>query len=231
MLDYNQVDPDSYENRSSYSSRELYLKQYWDPVICDYIDRYCKDKVVVDLGCGTGTYTRSIARNSDRILGVDISINMLQYAMLHNKSNYVQACATQLAIRSESVDVVICIGLLEYVDPVDLIKEISRILKRDGICIIQCPNKYSAMRAIGKISYKLLNKDYPHHERSNKEICTMIRDQGLKILVNKMDDGLVWLPKSVDRLIGMKVYSGIDKLMRIARRNPFSNIMLLIVEK
>ncbi len=46
-----------------------------------------------------------------------------------------------------------------------------------------------------------------------------------------MDDGLVWLPEILDRSIGKKVYVFMEKLLKPAGRNPFSNIMLFVCRK
>jgi len=54
----------------------------------------------------------------------------------------------------------------------------------------------------------------------------------LKLIWYKMDDGLIFLPNSLDRIIGNKVYSVIEKTFKsIFGKNPLSNVMLFLLQK
>lgn len=71
--DYDDIDPVEYDKSYTVVPREMYLKEYWLPLLEDAIGRYCKDKYVLDLGCGYGIYARMISKYTDNITGIDIS--------------------------------------------------------------------------------------------------------------------------------------------------------------
>ena len=70
--DYDDIDPVEYDKSYTVVPREMYLKEYWLPLLEDAIGRYCKDKYVLDLGCGYGIYARMISKYTDNITGIDI---------------------------------------------------------------------------------------------------------------------------------------------------------------
>ncbi len=228
---YDKIDPEQYETRHDRIPREGYLKEHWRPLIASVISEYCKDRIILDLGCGTGTYTRIIAEHG-HVLGIDISKVMLSYAKSkHPSLDLALADARHIPLRAESIDTVVCIGLFEYIERATVLEEINRVLNRDGICIIQCPNRYSAIRMPAKIICKVLGKEYPCKEPSYGEMLRLFNENGLKMIESRMDDGLIWLPNFLDRLLGKRVYFSIERLFKNFGRNPFSNVMLFILRK
>ena len=105
------------------------------------------------------------------------------------------------------------------------------MLKPNGICIIQCPNKYGLMRVMVKIIYKILKRNYFPKEPSYREMINLFKQNGFKVIELKMDDGLIWVPNFLDKLIGVKIYSVIENIFKIFSRNPFSCNMLFVVQK
>ena len=54
------------------------------------LEMYCKDKKVVDFGCGTGEYFIPIAKIAKKIVGVDFSENMINILKLNLKKYTIQ---------------------------------------------------------------------------------------------------------------------------------------------
>jgi len=98
--------------------------------IIEFIDKHsitCHGKLV-DIGCGSKPYMKYFS-NIDEYIGVDLS----------NGADIV-ANAKSLPIASNSVDAVLCNQVIEHdAEPNKILKEISRILKRDGILILSAP--------------------------------------------------------------------------------------------
>ena len=232
MKNYDKIDPAQYEARHERSPREGYLREHWRPLISATISQYCKDKRVLDLGCGGGTYTAIIDKYSARVLGFDISRVMLSYAKnKHPSLDLALADAYHIPLKTESMDTIVCIGLFEYIERTTVLEEINRVLNRDGICIIQCPNKYSAVRIPAKIICKVLGKEYPCKEPSYGEMLRLFKQNEFKVIDSRMDDGLIWLPNFIDRLVGGRIYLLNEKVFRLFGRNLFSNVMLFVVKK
>lgn len=232
MRIYDDINPEQYDTRYERIPREGYMHSHWYPLIASAISKYCKDKMVLDVGCGTGAYTRLIAESTDHVLGLDISRVMLNYAKSkHPDSDLALADAHHIPLATESTDIVVCIGLFEYIERATVLEEINRVLKPDSIAIIMCPSKYSTARMTAKIICKVLGREYFCREPSYGEMLRLFKQSGLRVIEFGMDDGLIWLPDFMDRVCGRKIYSLIEKFFRISRRNPFSNLMLFIARK
>ncbi len=98
--------------------------------------------VVVDLGCATGSATRTLARRfrGARILAVDLSMPMLERCRAKrgwfSKISVLQADASALPFADQSVDVVFANLLLPWVnEPGHLAGEVSRVLRKDGLFV------------------------------------------------------------------------------------------------
>ncbi len=99
--------------------------------------------MVLDLGSGPGTSSAKLMKcyKKARIIETDISCGMLKYSAKQARkflSRRQRVCsdAEMLAIKADSVDLVFSNLMLQWCDDVDLvIKEISRVLRPDGLFI------------------------------------------------------------------------------------------------
>ena len=149
-------DVKNYDDRHR-SPMEKYSNSLWKPFLATRIKRLSSGVVSVDVGCGTGEYTKEMA-GARKITGIDISPGMISFARKKMKSAGVKATfilsdAQHMPIAANSVDFVSCIGLLEYVDPRKTLAECRRILKPGGKMLVVAPNKWNpyiiAMRING----------------------------------------------------------------------------------
>lgn len=96
---------------------------------------------VVELGCGTGLYTRGYARGCSRVVATDISPPMLEVArrqladLPHVSVQLADAVATGLP--TGSADAVVAINLLHIVpDARAVLKEAQRLLGPGGVLVV-----------------------------------------------------------------------------------------------
>jgi len=97
-------------------------------------------KVVLDVGCGGGILSDSMARKGAQVTGIDLSTKALRVAQLHaleaNTPNvsYREISAEAMALeRPASFDVVTCMEMLEHVpDPASVVKACSELVKPGG---------------------------------------------------------------------------------------------------
>jgi ubiquinone/menaquinone biosynthesis C-methylase UbiE len=231
---YDVIDPRNYEKRHECSPREAYSHHYWKPLICKIIQKYSIGvEIALDIGCGTGVYTEEISRNSQMCVGLDLSKNMIEYAKKKRKGlNLILADAHKIPFRDECFGLVVSVGLLEYVQKDIVLKEIARVMKRKAFLIIVVLNKYSACRLPIKILSKVSRKKYIKKEPSLKEMLRSSYQVGFKLIWYKIDDGLIFLPDFLDRVIGKKVYPVVERMFNMSfGRNPFSNVMLFLLQK
>lgn len=105
------------------------------------------DWVVLDVACGTGNYTRAIARQIDPdrglVIGLDLSKPMLRRARTLQDQlglshvRYVRGNAMNLPLADDSVDALNCTGAFHALpDPEAALREFSRVLKPGGKLVI-----------------------------------------------------------------------------------------------
>jgi SAM-dependent methyltransferase len=88
---------------------------------------------VLDIGAGAGPY-KSLFKDVTRYVTVDLN--------RHSKID-VQANAVALPFKNESFDTILCTEVLEHVpEPSQLISEVRRILKPDGILLLTTPQTW-----------------------------------------------------------------------------------------
>jgi SAM-dependent methyltransferase/uncharacterized protein YbaR (Trm112 family) len=107
-------------------------------------------KLLVDLGCSWGRWTIAAARAGFRPVGVDVHIDALAAGgrvsrQLRVPVDYVCGDAEHLPFPSASIDVLFSYSVLQHIERAKVIrifKEISRVLKSAGICLVQLPNVF-----------------------------------------------------------------------------------------
>ena len=105
------------------------------------------DDVVLDVGCGTGNFTRDLARSVGRttglVVGLDLSSSMLARAESLRRDaqlpqvRYVRADATRLPFIAGAFDAVHTAGALHLMPDVDaVLAELARVVRPGGRLVI-----------------------------------------------------------------------------------------------
>jgi len=88
--------------------------------------------VILDIGCGSGYILRAAKNNFNRLIGIDISINMLMKAVGHG-NNILCGDINYLSVKKDAVDVVSAFSVIHHLySPTLLFNEIYRVLKPNG---------------------------------------------------------------------------------------------------
>jgi SAM-dependent methyltransferase len=103
-----------------------------------------RGSAALDLGCGAGTYVRLLADRGHRVVGLDYSVPSLVHALRRDGSarrRYAAGDAYDLPFRRGAFDLVVCIGVLQAVaDPQRILDEALRVLRRDGVLVVEALN-------------------------------------------------------------------------------------------
>lgn len=129
----------------------------------------------LDVGTGTGWIGIGISKyNRDaEVIGVDLSETMLKVATRNAAVENVQNIkfrkgdAKRLPFDDESFDSVFCHNMLHHIpEPVKMVKEMMRVLKKDGTLVIRDLKRHSKfitalhVNILGLTYTKLMKKEY-----------------------------------------------------------------------
>lgn len=96
---------------------------------------------VLDLGCGTGHFSRWLGGRGHRVVGVDLSRRFIRYAREHGDSRFIVADGADLPLADESVWSAVAIAVLEFArDPGLLVREMDRVVKRNLVFLLLNPD-------------------------------------------------------------------------------------------
>lgn len=115
-----------------------------NPLRLEWIERVCggwSGKRVLDVGCGGGILSESIARHgAASVMGIDLALKPLRVAELHaleagvENVEYREVAAEALAAeRPGTFDVVTCMEMLEHVpEPASIVRACARLVRPGG---------------------------------------------------------------------------------------------------
>lgn len=115
--------------------RENLFKRY------AFVNRYTKDKEVLDIPCGVGWGTSLLEAKSK--IGIDISSEAIDYAKEHYPNiDFRLGIMSNILLSDNSLDTVVCLEGFEHVEKeigIRFLSEVSRILKPSGLLVMTCP--------------------------------------------------------------------------------------------
>ncbi|MDN3920204.1 bifunctional 2-polyprenyl-6-hydroxyphenol methylase/3-demethylubiquinol 3-O-methyltransferase UbiG [Roseateles violae] len=168
-----------------------------NPLRLDWINSLCPlaGKTVLDVGCGGGILSDSMARRGAKVLGIDLSTKPLKVAQLHameagtENIEYREIAVEALAAeRPESFDAVTCMEMLEHVpDPASVVQALGTLVKPGGWVFLSTLNRNfkSFMLAIVGAEYVLKMLPAGTHEYARflkpSELAQFCRDAGLEL--------------------------------------------------
>lgn len=150
-----------YEYRTSDWNEERKIKAFEWLGIFDLSGKY-----ILDLGCGTATYTPYLDESFKNVIGLDLSHNNIIIAKeINKKSEYVCGDGLNLPFKDCSFDAVFVGQVLHHFPDVkDPLKEINRILKKNGIIYNIEPNGWNPMVTL-KYRKRVFKKEKNSYER------------------------------------------------------------------
>lgn len=181
-----------------------------NPLRLEWIDGIAglAGKRVVDVGCGGGILSESMARLGATVRGIDLSTKALKVADLHSLEsgvvvNYEEIAAEALAAREPaSVDVVTCMEMLEHVpDPASIVRACATLVKPGGYVFFSTINRNlkAYLLAIVGAEYVLNMLPRGTHDYDKfitpSELARFARQAGLDLIEMR---GMTYNPLSQD---------------------------------
>jgi len=203
------------ENKSimelEWTGERLVTGDYNDTTL-EHLHRYALaayvsgSKNVLDIASGEGYGSNLLAGAAKSVIGVDIA----EDAVLHARQKYQkpnltfkQGSADNIPVDSDSIDVVVSFETIEHHDKHDeMLSEIKRVLRDDGLLIISSPDK--------RYYTDLPQYKNPYHvkELYLEEFRSLIKSHfaNVNLLLQKISYGSLVVPESESQ--GFVMYTG-----------------------
>ena len=167
------------------------LRLAWMSSLCSL-----QGKTVLDVGCGGGILTDSLARSGAHATGIDLSTKVLRIAQLHaldaetKNVSYREISAEAMALEQPAgFDVVTCMEMLEHVpDPASVVQACATLVKPGGWVFFSTLNRnpMSFLQAIVGAEYVLNMLPRGTHEYAKmirpSELAGFCRAAGLNVM-------------------------------------------------
>jgi 2-polyprenyl-6-hydroxyphenyl methylase/3-demethylubiquinone-9 3-methyltransferase len=169
-----------------------------NPLRLDWIDRHARlaGKRVVDIGCGGGILSDSMARRGADVLGIDLATKALKVAQLHALEaetpaiEYREIAAEALAEEMPGAfDVLTCMEMLEHVpEPASVVRACAMLVKPGGWVFFSTINRNPKAFLFAIVGAEHVLKMLPKgtHEYARfirpSELAQWVRDAGLTLL-------------------------------------------------
>jgi SAM-dependent methyltransferase len=180
----------SQEHIAGKSSEEFRKQGFW-PLLQNYLE---KNKRYLDAGCGIGGWILFLKEEGYNVEGIDIAARTVRALTEYDPDLTVKvASITAIPYPDESLDGVLAIGTLEYVDGKvpDALREAHRVLRPGGIFFIEVPI-ISSLRRTFYIPLKRLEKlfkqgqgrkpTFSNYLFDHQELRHMLTAAGFKVL-------------------------------------------------
>jgi 2-polyprenyl-6-hydroxyphenyl methylase/3-demethylubiquinone-9 3-methyltransferase len=149
---------------------------------------------IIDVGCGGGILSESMAAQGAIVTGIDIAAKALSVARLHlhesgNEVNYQQVTAESWADQNPSkAQVVTCMEMLEHVpDPESVVHACAKMLTAGGHLFMSTLNRTPVSFAVAILGGEHITRIIPRgthqYDRFIKpsELCEWLRSAGMKV--------------------------------------------------
>ncbi len=151
-----------------------------------FIKRFARDAAskILDIGCGRGLMLNHLQREGWTCFGIEFSEeSSLPAKQLIGERIRVVPRVSGLDFDTESLDVVSLWHVLEHLSEPDLVvRESKRILRRDGLLVIEVPNFASLQAKLSGKSWIYLEAPRHLYHISPKGLCSLLASNGFSVV-------------------------------------------------
>jgi ubiquinone/menaquinone biosynthesis C-methylase UbiE len=155
-----------YDDFAGWYERERHLPYHrmLDDLEVELVQRYARDKDVLEVGCGTGLILDRVSKFARTAHGIDLSRGMLAHAAKRGLT-VAQASATHLPLADASVDVAYSFKVLAHIpDITTAMREMARVVRPGGWVLAEFYNARSLRRLVKAVKPPTAISDNSHDE-------------------------------------------------------------------
>jgi ubiquinone/menaquinone biosynthesis C-methylase UbiE len=195
-----------YDDFAGWYERERHLPYHrmLDDLEVEIVERYAKDRDVLEVGCGTGLILGRVREFARSATGIDLSGGMLAKAAARGLA-VAQASATDLPIATASVDVAYSFKVLAHIpDIAGTMREMARVVRPGGHVIAEFYNARSLRRLVKAVKPPTKVSDTTHDEH----VYTRYDDR--KAIESYLPDELEWIATR-----GIRIVTPVAAVLRV----------------
>jgi ubiquinone/menaquinone biosynthesis C-methylase UbiE len=184
---WTQVPPDYYQKGIA----KNLLQRYWHTNKLKTFKKLIGGKSfkkVLDVGCASGRMANEISKllPGAKITGIDPYSKAIKFGKLaYPNIKFLIADGHQLPFKKKSFDLVVCYEVIEHVlNPIEVLKEIKRVLADDGLGLVVMDSGNRMFRVVWWIWEKTFGRAWQGahlHPFKHTELEAAIKKSGLKI--------------------------------------------------
>jgi len=119
-----------------------------------------KGKTILDAGCGYGRLMKKFSKHTEKVVGIDISGEMLKEAKkyLGDNSRLHKGSITNLPFKDRLFDIVICDRVLMHLTELDMktaLLEFKKVLKPNGVILFSVPHRLSWLYSMRSLIFSV----------------------------------------------------------------------------
>ena len=212
-----------------------------------FLQKYLKDKTnkILDAGCGTGKNLEAFSKYG-RVWGIDLANDAISFCKKRGFKNVIAGSIESIPFDNGTFDCVTALDVLEHVDDSKALKEINRVLNREGILIITVP----AFQWLWSRWDEVLH----HKRRYTKDgLEGILQKNGFKIIKVSCCYSFLFFPALIIRVIKNLIYkdyypsdfklsnkiinsllgniTGFEKFFIINSQIPFGTSLIVIAQR
>ena len=195
-----------YDDFAGWYERERHLPYHrmLDDLEVEIVERYGKDRDVLEVGCGTGLILGRVQEFARTATGIDLSGGMLAKAAARGLA-VAQASATDLPIATASVDVAYSFKVLAHIpDIAGTMREMARVVRPGGHVIAEFYNARSLRRLVKAVKPPTKVSETTHDEH----VYTRYDDR--KAIESYLPDELEWVATR-----GIRIVTPVAAVLRV----------------
>jgi len=140
--EYEDEDPYDFDENSIFHRSRIESTLH----LIEFVFKKDSEIKILDIGCGKGYITNKIKQNYrfSEVSALDYSFSAIHFAHQNFKNiDFIVADAYNIPYCKDYFDLVICNNIWEHVpDPLNMLKAIKKVQKKDGYLIISTPSRY-----------------------------------------------------------------------------------------
>jgi len=174
---------DKYNEKDYFAERNDYINRweefsYLFQKIVDKIIKFKPQGRLLDVGCSVGIFLDVALKNGFDVKGVEVSTWASEFAR-QKGFDVMTGGLIEAAYPEKSFDVVVLNHVLEHLPkPVEILLEVKRILKDDGLLVIGVPNFGSYMASIKKGKWASLQPDQHIWQFTHESLLRVLMKSG-----------------------------------------------------